>query len=242
MSIREFHPIPRDLPPAKLYLDDIEEVVKVFIEAADFSKVGDGVSPKASFGVKNFDCDTIEELQQIGHTKTNVLGIYVDLGQQEVGRLEIRKGHPASWNFGRGMRKEDRFKVYGQLHAMFHLRRIRWKYAVWSVLFSIPPWFYFLFIIPPVLFTLRDILVNKVLVHGPHAVFWLAFFFILWVPLSLLMTYKTVYEQSFVVFRRVHDDQGFRKKWLEWRPYIIAAIVGGVVKELFDVMRKAIEK
>ena len=130
MAIRETNQIPRELPPAKLYLGDVEGIVKVFIASADLSSVSEGAQPRVSFAVKTFECDTVEELQQLGRTKSNVLGIYVDIDKEEVGSLEIVKGRPASWGYGPGMRKDDRFKVYGQLQALFHIRRIRWKSAV----------------------------------------------------------------------------------------------------------------
>jgi hypothetical protein len=162
----------------------------------------------------------------------------VDLGQYEVGRLEIRKGYPASWDYGRGMRIEDRFKVYGLLHALFHVRRIQWK----SSLLAMPAWLNMTFSGLVFLLAMHDALNDKTFGHEPH--FYLRFgaSMIVGVFLLSLVLYRMLFEQSFVVFRRVHDDQGLRKKWMEWRPYVIAAIVGGVVKGLVDVIRKAIEK
>ncbi|MGC1787793.1 MAG: hypothetical protein WA718_13720, partial [Terriglobales bacterium] len=39
---RELQSILRDLPPAKLYLDDVVRIVEIFIDAADLSNVVDG--------------------------------------------------------------------------------------------------------------------------------------------------------------------------------------------------------
>ncbi len=215
----------------------MEDIVKVFTDVADLSSSSEGTHPKVSFGVKNFECDTIEELQQFG-PKADVMDIYVGLDKQEVGHLEIARGRPASWYYGRAMRKDDRFKVYGQLHAIFHVRSIRWKAAVLST----PRWLFFLVIGPALVFTVRDVLADRSFGHQPHFYLKVAAFAVVWVLTSILLTYKTLYQQSFVVFRRVHDSQGLQRKWVEWRPYIIAAIGGGAAKELFDVIRKIIER
>jgi hypothetical protein len=88
----------------------------------------------------------------------------------------------------------------------------------------------------------HDTLGNAEFVHQSHFYLKLTGFIALWVLSGTLITYKTFVQQSCVVFQRVHDAQGLKKKWAEWRPYIIAAMVGGVVKELFDIIKKVIER
>ena len=102
-----------------------------------------------------------------------------------------------------------------------------------------PFWLYFLLLAPTSLLAVRDVLADKTFWHQPHFYFMATVIIALWISTSILFTYKTMVQQSFVVFQRVHDTRGFQKKWTEWRPYIIAAIVGGVVKELFDIIKKA---
>jgi hypothetical protein len=184
VTITEFQPIPREFPPAKLYLDDVEEIVKVFTDAADLSASDGEQDLRVSFGVKNFTCDTIEELQRFG-PKAYVLGIYVDLNKQEVGSLEIVKGRPASWRNGPAMRAGDRFKVYGQLHALFHTRKIRWKYAVLST----PPWLLLSFILPASIPMVHDTLGNAEFVHQSHFYLKLTGFIALWVLSCCLSSY-----------------------------------------------------
>jgi len=66
--IRQVKPEP-DLPPAHLYLEDIEEIVEVLtaVEKERGKKFGYGdLEPPLQFIVKNRQCDSIEDLEKIG--------------------------------------------------------------------------------------------------------------------------------------------------------------------------------
>jgi hypothetical protein len=71
MTIRQIKPEPT-LPPAHLYLEDIEEIIQVLTESEKSRRqhLGDEREPTVKFLVGNRECDDIEDLKKIGGTWT----------------------------------------------------------------------------------------------------------------------------------------------------------------------------
>ena len=69
MAIKPFpDPIPSELPPAKLYLDDIDEIIKILTDSSP--------DCQASFVVGKSKCDTLDDLKDLrGRTNRFVLNI-----------------------------------------------------------------------------------------------------------------------------------------------------------------------
>jgi len=66
VTIRRITPVPDpdDFPPAKLYLDDVREIVNVLAPPAGPGQEDQGWV--LSYRVKDRTCDTLDELAQIG--------------------------------------------------------------------------------------------------------------------------------------------------------------------------------
>jgi hypothetical protein len=232
LTISERQNIPDDLPPARLYLDDVEEIVALF------NKGSDPDSTKTVFSVGRFNCTTVDELKQLGTRSTN-FRIKVTSASHGAD-LQIDKFR-TSWYYDHidgGL--DDSFRIYGQLQALFSVRKIRWKAA----LLSIPVWMQI--VLALFLVTLASALsVKEHLPLGPGfrerdvLSFSIISLFTVW------LVYKTVVEHSVVEFCRVHDAQGLRRRLAEWKPYIIAAIaaiIGAFSKEMFELIAHALKK
>lgn len=131
MTITERHQIPDELPPARLYLDDVEDIAALFARAAD----PEG-TPTTVYSAGKFDCTAIEDLKQLGPRSAR-FGIEVRTADSLVALLRADR-FQTFWIYGPAMRKGDAFKVYGQPQAIFELRKIRWKAALLSMPFWLP--------------------------------------------------------------------------------------------------------
>jgi hypothetical protein len=230
LTIRERHEIPDELPPARLYLDDVETIVDLFTQAADSE------STTSVLSVGKFDCSTIEDLKQLGLPRAIRFRIEVKTESSSVAILRIDPS-TTFWIFGPGLRPHDAFKVYGGLQAIFEVRKIQRKAA----LRSMPPWLLLAFILFCVISALAvTVAVNRV--QPWHFGIGDVIFIVLRLPIPLWVFYKTAIEHSVVEFSRVHDLHGMRKRLAEWKPYIIAAIIGGFIKELFDLIAHALKR
>ena len=63
MPIRDIHPTPRELPSARLFLDDIEQLISIVANPLDPDST---VNAAAVFRVGHRECDNISELPRIG--------------------------------------------------------------------------------------------------------------------------------------------------------------------------------
>src|SRR5216683_7860540 len=76
MALKTKEPeVPHDLPPARLYLNDIHEIVEIFRAARNYEehmfsefKFAPDSRETISFECGNKTCDTFEELKKIGGT------------------------------------------------------------------------------------------------------------------------------------------------------------------------------
>jgi hypothetical protein len=229
LTITEIRQIPDDLPPARLYLDDIEQIVALFAEAADSE------TTKAVFSVDNFYCTTIEDLQQLNRSRSSRFRIGVTAGRILVGVLRVAP-HQTFWFYGPAMKEENIFKVYGQLQALFEVRKIRWK--AWFL--STPVWL----VVPAMLVALVVDAIGYATEKASHPNRFLVIA-ALSLPIAIWMTYKTWVQHSVVEFHRVHEPHGIRRRLAEWKPYIIAvtaAIIGAFSKELFELIARALKR
>jgi hypothetical protein len=56
------------------------------------------------------------------------------------------------------------------------------------------------------------------------------------------LSYRLTVATTIVEFRRVHEPEGFRKQMAEWKPYILAAVIGGGITKAFDLIVYWIKK
>jgi hypothetical protein len=223
MTITERHRIPVSLPPARLYLDDIEQIVRLFTQAADSENT------ETVFSVGKFDCTTIDDLKQLGRRSTN-FKISVMASDSPVAELWIDKFRTV-W-YGGGLGSTDKcFRVYGQLQALFNVRRIRWKASLRSIPFLLTALLGLLVVAfklkpkTPVPLGRNDLILFAILL-----------------PIAGWGWYKGSVEHSVVEFCQSHDAHGVQRRLAEWKPYIVGAIIAGVVKVVFDLIVQALKR
>jgi hypothetical protein len=237
MTIKERGTIPEyDLPPARLYLDDIEEIVAIFRDVRSyFVEDNEHAVCTTKFAVGRFECTEIEELKSFGE-RTSTLEIEVRRGGTLIGALEIGV-NGTSWKaYPRTL--AETFQIYGRLHALFEVRKIRWKTALRAV----PPWMIFVFFV--VAMPTPNISGLSAMYHSHRiATVWtLAVGTAMLMILNVWFVYRLMWKPTIVEFRRVHDPQGFRKQFGEWKPYILAAVIGGGITKAFDLIVYWIKK
>ena len=125
-------------PPARLFLDDLEEVVRIFREAANY-QLWEGPpeeqEPKLSLSVKDVVCDRVEDLPKIGKKTTELEIKLRKRSGCELGLL-IWPTYTRVWVMG--IKEEGGWLVYGKLQAIYQKRRVRWKDWVCRI-----PWWVF---------------------------------------------------------------------------------------------------
>jgi len=224
-----------DLPPARLYLDDLESIVELFR-----SVVPEEQKPlNVTYTIGKFECTELEELKNFGE-RTSELEISLERDGFDFAYLRTYKAAGARWN----IRHADtgvNFRIYGELHALFEIRKTKWKAACLS-LANLKP------VVLLVIFLALVGLVSMIQ-EGRHLYlapdkkhFWpLA---ISWaIPLAIGAGFSWgMMNRVIVEFRRAHDPRGMRRKFAEWKPYILAAVVGGVITKALDLLMKLVTK
>jgi len=117
--------VPSEFPPARLYLDDIEEIVRVLVEATENHHKGEHGDPetKVTLTIGDRTCDEVRELPQIAK-KTTELSIRVETeGYGPATYLALHsKGNRLS-SFG--ITADEQLRLYYKLAPIFK-RRNRW--------------------------------------------------------------------------------------------------------------------
>jgi len=132
--------VPTDLPPARLYLDDLQQVIQIFQEAENADRVRsplpqhvtpDEAETKTTFAVGDYICSSLEELPKIA-SKTRQLVIEVKR-YRFYAKFELNEW-ATHWS-SHTLPPEEQLYVYHKLKALFDERRILWRYAAHKV-----PW------------------------------------------------------------------------------------------------------
>ncbi len=117
--------VPSDLPPAKLYLDDIVEIVQLFSRALPMKRDSSGgVSAIVTkFEVGQKQCDDINDLPKIAKQTTNF-------------NLEVRRKYDSAklyvsrynsdWYWS-GLDDEEVWATARKLQSIFEQRQLRWR-------------------------------------------------------------------------------------------------------------------
>jgi hypothetical protein len=143
MSIKTVEKVPDDLPPAHLFLDDLEEITGILRDCA--SPVIQGKSRNEellSYVVGEKRCDTVDDLQRIGGRTTQFVIDYrvwqaVDeAGENNVFRMRDRSVsiHLSRFHSGldqSGPSDSEKWLIHARIRAIFEKRkrRVRWIIA-----------------------------------------------------------------------------------------------------------------
>jgi hypothetical protein len=127
--------VPTELPPARLYLDDVEEIVRVLKQAcsrnheSDARQAGADGSLSLTLQVGRKVCDEVSELPKIARKTTN-LSIEVREGQRWSNRATVDLSRYATRITTYGFTRGEHFEVFGHLLVVFRARRHPWNALV----------------------------------------------------------------------------------------------------------------
>jgi hypothetical protein len=130
--------VPSEFPPARLFLDDIEEIVRILREFLESREMGsrstvEDLKLKVRFSSGGTECDDVEDLPKIAKSFREV-------------RISVARGgwlrtsltlHPlfTMWQSS-GLTKEDTWAAFHKLEAVFQKRKRTWS----TLLRSLPSW------------------------------------------------------------------------------------------------------
>jgi hypothetical protein len=110
---------PETLPPARLYLDDLEHVIQIFRETPN----AHGTEPESvTFQLGSTSCNEFGDLRKLGK-KPSALSMTVEHSNGFAGRLEITPQGARWWAVGQTT--DEAWATYRKLEALFQSRRPR---------------------------------------------------------------------------------------------------------------------
>jgi hypothetical protein len=126
--------VPSQLPPARIYLDDLREIIEIFREARQYER--DEHSPGSretiSFECGNKTCDTVDDLKKIGGTSSK-FEVKVDNSPGCLHSLTVQR-YGCTW-LSVGLSRDGQWATYRKLEALLRHRK-RWT----ATLRVIPAW------------------------------------------------------------------------------------------------------
>ena len=225
MAITKIRQVPRELPHAHLYLDDVEEICQILTDVyKKNSRSGQPEEPTLTFSTADRRMDSIEDLRELGGSATNFDIVVGDWGGSKVRFYSIlRPTLEAS-----SLSTEDLWAVYGRIKTIFDNR----QYHIKNTILSIPSW------LGLSMWLLLAIVVQNILPlpHGGHVRVAIATFvgyvIVTWAAVVLVM-----FRKSRVSFVRSHErsklieeaKQGYFKTIIL---LAVGAIIGGVITEV----------
>lgn len=129
--------VPSEFPPARLFLDDIEEIVRVLWKAIESQETNhttvEDLKMKVRFSVGGQECDEIQDLPKIA-SGIRPLEIRVGRGRGTATLIIIRPWFGVTWVTWD--LTEEAWSIFPKLQAVFQKRKRRWT----ILLHSLPGW------------------------------------------------------------------------------------------------------
>jgi hypothetical protein len=218
MAIRPLpESLPSHLPPARLYLDDISELVEIL-------SVGHA-EPKVTFTVGNRLCDTLEDLAQLGGRATE---FQIEVRSKYSNSDVIMSRHRTAFLVF-GLDKNENWSKYAKVLAVFEKRKLRFKAMLGS---SLPS-------------TLSGALTALVVTGLTAAIFaksvrWSLVCLALGL-ITLLLDRYFLRWHTVVEFRRSHEV-GTSRWWREQKTSIILLAIGTLFGAIITIITEAIRR
>jgi hypothetical protein len=140
VTIRTEEPeVPSEFPPTRLFLDDIEEIVRILREFLETRKMDsrstvEDLKLKVRFSTGGKQCDDILDLPKIAKSNRE-LSISITKGDWPQTSLRFHPWFGTFWRSS-GLTKEDTWSAFHKLQTVFQKRT-----RGWSALFrSLPSW------------------------------------------------------------------------------------------------------
>ncbi len=141
MTIRTEEPkVPANFPPARLFLDDIEEIIRILRESLETVKMDsrstiEDLRMKVRFSTGGKECDDVQDLPKIAKSNRE-LSISVARGGRPKTSLRFHPWFGTLWLQSSDVTKEDTWSAFHKLQTLFEKRTRRWS----TLLRSLPWW------------------------------------------------------------------------------------------------------
>jgi hypothetical protein len=120
--------VPGEFPPARLFIDDLEEIVRIFEAAVQGVQARDsaGALPKVKivFSIGDQECDDIKDLPRIA-PETSRLKIFASAGSWQNASLDCSQ-YSTRWS-STGFTDEQKWSAFRKLQPVFKRRNLRWR-------------------------------------------------------------------------------------------------------------------
>lgn len=223
---RKENPVPWQLPAARLYLDDLEAILDILLDARN-NPAGETVpSDKkvtSTFVMGNDVCDEIADLQKLGkRTAQMEVTLKIEGDTSFEAGLEIDP-YDTRWMVY-GLTREQSWRTYRRLEALFGKRRLRWTSFLHTHFFLAPLLGFVAFALlvlgAAVLFQGDLSIMKRSIVSGA----------MIFPGLILAAAVLRVRRHSEVIFRRSWDDAASREELkAKVAVSVLTAVIGGIV-------------
>jgi hypothetical protein len=232
MAIKRIRELPNQLPYALLYLDDLEEIQKILIDActvsektiqARYPSLSDhNVEIKAAYKIGDLRMDSMDDLVEYGQPTSDFKLEIIANGRRIVAGLEFSVlANPV---LHLSLEGDADWSVYAQVKAIFDRRQLRFKNSI----LTWPEWLRLVFYVL-IMFAAPFI---PLMVHFPSRLY-------LYVGLAILvsMVYYAMFRPSRVFFVRSHErsrlSASVRREYIK---VFVLLVVGGVLAKLIDFL------
>ena len=134
--IRKVKPVSDTLPAARLYLDDISEIVRIFSDAFRTRDDEKHESPELKFTVAGSTCDEAAELPRIAKSARRFELQLTKPGYNA--HLELRWS--GTWWVCTGLTEDENWSVYRKLAAVYDARKLRLQAGFRALILNSPWW------------------------------------------------------------------------------------------------------
>jgi hypothetical protein len=133
MAITKIRNVPRELPHADLYLDDVEEICKILIEVYKKNlRSGEPAEPKVIFSTADRRMESIEDLMELGGSATT---FNITVGDWTSSKIHFySRLNPTLEAYS--LSTDELWSIYSQIKNIFDNRQYRLK----NVILSLPSW------------------------------------------------------------------------------------------------------
>jgi hypothetical protein len=219
--------VPTEFPPARLFLDDIGEIIRILFELVQSQRLillPNEEEPRIEVVLSTGDeeCDDVQDLPKIAKSNRNL-------------SIEVRRGNwvstsltTAPWSRTRwwksGFTNENTWSAYRKLESLFNKRKLRWRAWV----HPLPSWLSLgIFTIGPVALLALGILLLKFMPRAAVETVLLLFLG------ALITAGVTSFRHATLTLRNSWDPSPFS---LYLKDKIIPVIVGAVAGALLTLL------
>jgi hypothetical protein len=240
MVIQKIHKtrgkIPDTLPHAHLYLEDVEEIANILLEATAAVLTRFREEAKVVYRAGDLQMDSIDDLRTLGGSATD---FQVSVGSRSLYNSVQLRSHLEPQLRLYSLGQQERWAVHAKLEAIFDYRRLTIKNAIfrspwWNAIFRLPGWLkwiaYVVILLFPGLFSAMVGHVHplaKVVHIGP------TFFVGYWILVAILgFIYFWPSRVSFV-HSSSPSSAARRKAFVAIMLLVTVAVVAGAIRLLF---------